>query len=355
MAVMDMAAIANPGRMMADGIPWPDFAAGTGELPEGVDWFDFWASRGDEYERFGQDALDRGDTITGGDALWHASLSHHYAQFMWFHDPARREAGQKTKAELYIRAAPHLVPAAERIEVPIDDTVIPGYLRLPRTQADGYPCVVLIGGLESTKEESLLFENLCLDRGVATFAMDGPGQGEMFFDVGMVPDFERYTSAVLDHLIDRPELDGSRIGVLGRSLGGYYAPRAAAGDHRFAACVAWGAAFDISDLDQMPPHTRAGFLYVTKKDSEEEAREQLRRSMDLRDLAPKLSCPMYLMHGRHDSIFSMHQVDLAREHFPADKIEIEIEENGDHCAHNMAAIVRPRMADWMARKLGAGR
>lgn len=354
MAELNMAAIANPGRMMADGIPWPDFAGATGELPEGVDWFDFWAARGDLYEQLGEDALERGDTISAGDWLWHASLSHHYAQFMWFHDPSRREAGQRKKAELYVRAAPHLTPAAERIEVPIDETVVPGYLRLPRIPADRHPCVVLIGGLESTKEESLLFENMCLDRGVATFAMDGPGQGEMFFDVGMVPDFERYTSAVLDHLVERPELDPARIGILGRSLGGYYAPRAAASDDRFAACVAWGAAFDISDLDQMPPHTRAGFLYVTKKDSEEEAREQLARSMDLRDVAGQLSCPLYLLHGMHDSIFSMHQVDLAREHFPADRIEIEIEQDGDHCAHNMAAIVRPRMADWIARRLGAG-
>jgi 2,6-dihydroxypseudooxynicotine hydrolase len=354
-AQTDMAAIANPGRMLGDGIPWPDFAAATSTLPDGTDWFDFWGSRGDAYERLGREALERGDTISAGNWLWHASLSWHYAQFMWFHDPARREAGQRRKTELYRDAAPHLVPPAERVDVPIDDTAVPGYLRLP-TEGDGpFPCVLILGGLESTKEESLLFENICLQRGLATLAMDGPGQGEMFFDVGLSPDFERYSSAMIDALVARPEIDGDRIGVVGRSLGGYYAVRAAACDPRLKACVAWGACFDISDLDDMPAHTRAGFLYVTREETEEAARERLRRSMDLRDVAGQLDRPTYVVHGVHDTIFSMRQVELLQEHVSPQVLEVDVEQDGDHCAHNMAAIVRPRMADWMARQLGACR
>lgn len=36
-------------------------------------------------------------------------------------------------------------------------------------------------------------------------------------------------------------------------------------------------------------------------------------------------------------------------------IEVVIEANGDHCAHNMGHLVRPRMADWLAAKLSAQR
>src|SRR5581483_4192079 len=161
----------------------------------------------------------------------------HYAQFMWFHDPVRRKAGQLRKVELYDRAAPYLEPPARRIEIEFEGSAIPGYLRLPPgpAPAGGWPCAVLIGGLESTKEESLLFEDLCLDRGVATFAFDGPGQGELFFQVKLQPDFERYTSAVVDELEQLPELDSHRLGVLGRSLGGFYAIRSAAHDPRLRA------------------------------------------------------------------------------------------------------------------------
>ena len=245
-APLSFEAILNRGRMLSDGIPFADIRAAEAVAADGsdVDWFDLWMARADFYEDLGTAAIEAGNGISGGEWLWNASLSAHYAQFMWFHDPARREAGQRRKVLLFDRAAPHFSRPGERIEIPLEGVAIPGYLRVPGPARDAgpVPCCVLIGGLESTKEESHLFENLCLTRGMATFAFDGPGQGELFFDVKLGPDFERYTSAVVDHLVDRDEIDADRIGVLGRSLGGHYAPRSAAADHRFAACCAWAAA-----------------------------------------------------------------------------------------------------------------
>jgi 2,6-dihydroxypseudooxynicotine hydrolase len=352
---MDVTPILNPGRMLADGIPYPDYARAVERVRAGDDWFELWSEVGERYERLGGEAQAAGNLVSAGEWLWQASLSFHYAQFMWFHDPARREAGQRRKVDLYKRAAPLLAPAAERIEVPIDATVIPGYLRLPAAASGARPpfaCVVLIGGLESTKEESCLFEAMCLRRGVATFAFDGPGQGEMFFDVGLVGDFERYVSAILDHLGERGDIDASRFGVAGRSLGAYYALRAAACDARLRACVSWGACFDIGpELDTMPPHTRAGFEYVTRIADPAAARAHLEESLDLSDVAGRLDRPVLVEHGRHDTIFSMRQVDLIRDAFSNAPLELVVEEDGDHCCHNMAAVVRPRMADWIAQKL----
>jgi 2,6-dihydroxypseudooxynicotine hydrolase len=346
----------NAGRMLSDGIAWYDLDGARAALARGEDWFDFWDARADAYERLGAAALDAGHGVSAGDWLWRAALCAHYAQFMWFHEPARREAGQHRKVALYQRAAPHLDPPAERVEIAFEGVTIPGYLRLPDGPGDGpHPCVVLIGGLESTKEESLRFEDLCLARGMATFAFDGPGQGELFFGAKLGPGFERYVSAVVDHLVDRPELDPSRFGVLGRSLGGHYAPRAAAADERFRVAVAWGACFDISDFDDMPEHTRNGFLYVTGIDDAEAGRDHLRRSLDLSAYADRMRAPLYVLHGRHDAIFSMRQVDLFREAFGHVPLTIEVEDDGDHCCHNMGQVVRPRMADWLADELSAPR
>jgi 2,6-dihydroxypseudooxynicotine hydrolase len=36
-------------------------------------------------------------------------------------------------------------------------------------------------------------------------------------------------------------------------------------------------------------------------------------------------------------------------------LEVQVEEDGDHCCHNMGHLVRPRMADWMADRLEAAR
>jgi 2,6-dihydroxypseudooxynicotine hydrolase len=213
------------------------------------------------------------------------------------------------------------------------------------------PCVVLIGGLESTKEESYLFEGMCLRRGLAPLAFDGPGQGELFFTRKLVGDFERYVSAVVDHLEATESVDAGRLGVLGRSLGGYYAVRSAACEPRLRACVAWGACFDMADFDAMPPHTRDGFVYVTGIDDRDAARAHLEEAIDLAPVAGDVRCPTYVLHGHHDVIFSMDQVDKLREQVTNAPLEIDVEPDGDHCCHNMGPIVRPRMADWMARAL----
>jgi 2,6-dihydroxypseudooxynicotine hydrolase len=286
--------------------------------------------------------------VSAGEWLWQASLSFHYAQFMWFHDPARRERGQRRKVELYNRAAPHFVPAAERFEIPFEQTTIPGFLRLPPGEQPetGWPCVLLLGGLESTKEESYGFENLCLRRGLATFAFDGPGQGELFFDVKLEPRFERYTSAVIDRLEQRGDLDKSRLGVLGRSLGGFYALRSGAGDDRLRAVVGWGFFHDMEDFEEMPEHTQEGFLYVTGG-----SKDQLMAALDLADVAADLRTPTLLLNGRNDPIFPSRQMEKTIAALVNAPKDVVIEPEGDHCCHNMGNIVRPRMADWLARQL----
>lgn len=347
--------ILHGGRMLADGIPFPDYQEAAAKIGSLEEWFDFWAAKGEAYEELGDRALAAGNSLSGGEWLWQAALSWHYAQFMWFHDPSRRERGQRHKVELYNRAAPHLLPAAERIELPFEGCTVPGFLRLPVGQSPpaGWPCALLLGGLESTKEESRLFEELCLRRGLATFAFDGPGQGELFFEVKLQPEFERYASAVLDHLVSRRELDAERIGVIGRSLGGHYALRSAAADARLKACVAWGFFFDMSDFDTMPSHTQDGFVYVTGLEEREAGRSYLQKALDLGDVAGQLRVPTLLLNGRHDPIFPPHQVHLVLSALERAPTEVVIEEQGDHCCHNLAPVVRPRMADWLVNALRA--
>jgi 2,6-dihydroxypseudooxynicotine hydrolase len=341
----------NRGRMLADGVPWADIQQAEGMIDGGGDWHGYWMGRAGEYEALGREALAAGFDLSGGEWLWRACLSAHYAQFLWFHEADRREAGQHRKVALYREAAAYLRPASQRIEVPFEGATIPGYLRLPAEGHGPYPCVLLIGGLESTKEESYLFENMCLRRGLATFSFDGPGQGELFFDVKLRGDFERYTSAVVDALIERDEVDGDRLGVLGRSLGGHYAPKSAACDQRLKACVAWGACFDLEDLETMPARTREGFIYVTGIEDRDEAKRHLREAIDLSAVAAEIRCPLYVLHGALDTIFSVRQAEKFQQHATSAQLEVVLEEHGDHVCHNMSELVRPRMADWLAAHL----
>ena len=140
-------------------------------------------------------------------------------------------------------------------------------------------------------------------------------------------------------------------GVLGRSLGGYYAVRSAAADDRLRACIAWGFFYDMSDCDSMPPHTQQGFVYVTGRDGFAEGNVYLQEALSLGDLAGRLRTPTVLLNGRHDPIFPPRQTELVVEALRDAPADVVIEEAGDHCCHNMGHLVRPRMADWLANAL----
>ena len=105
--------------------------------------------------------------------------------------------------------------------------------------------MILFGGLDTTKEDAFEFSRYFLQRGVATFAFDGPGQGEVFEHMNARMDFERVVGAVLDRLGDRADLDSGRFGVVGRSTGGHWACRAAALEPRIRAVAAWGLIYDL--------------------------------------------------------------------------------------------------------------
>ena len=337
----------NWGRLTLDGIPYADLSEAA-ERGSKTTWLEFWLAKADSYEALADEALVQGHTISAGEWLWLSSLCCQYGQFLWS-DERTRDA-QARKAMLYARAAPYLRPPAERIDLPYKDVVIPGYLRLPLGRQDKVPCVVLLGGLESTKEESYLFENLLLARGVATFAFDGPGQGEMWEQLEVQPDFDRYTSFVADYLGTRAELDPGNLGVLGRSLGGHYALRSASADARFRACVSWGGFVYMDRWEARSDATRERWRYVTKAATQAEAREKTERIIDCRTLLPDLRAPTYILHGALDPI-PIRQVDVLRSLAIHAPLTIEIKPAGDHCCHNLGPAPRVAMADWIADRL----
>lgn len=100
--------------------------------------------------------------------------------------------------------------------------------------------VVAFGGFDSLVEEFHPIWRGLADAGFDVVAFDGPGQGGARTVHGLVHthDWERPVAAVLDHL----GLD--RVALLGMSMGGHWAVRAAAHEPRVAAVVAWSPVFD---------------------------------------------------------------------------------------------------------------
>lgn len=342
---------AHSGRFVGDGVAVTDLQEVTKVVQDWSQWYRAWTVLGDKYEDLAKESLAEGAHVSAGEFFWSASLAYQYAQFLWFHDPREREEGQRRKQELYLQAAPYLVPKAERFDLPLGGYTIPGYLRLPPGPGP-FPCVILLGGLESTKEESYLFEQMCLRRGLATCTFDGPGQGEMFFQVELKPDFERYCSRVIDYLETQPDINVQRLGALGRSLGGYFAVRSAVFDPRLIACACWGAFFDLSWWENISPLTQDGFIYITKIRDKQAAVRYLTDTINLAGTAEKLNCSLYVLHGGQDTVIpgaQSERLEMATRHLKDRTFDIEPE--GNHCCHNIYPIVRSHMADWLVSRL----
>jgi 2,6-dihydroxypseudooxynicotine hydrolase len=337
-------------RMHGDGVAAPDIRTLKSSIATWDEWLPAWSALAEQYESTADQTLREGASITAGEDYWQAAICWHYGQFLWFHRPDERREAQDRKVALYKKSSGLLSPPAERIDIPFEGTQIPAYLRLPDPEGPN-PCVILLGGLESTKEESYHFENACLRRGLATMAFDGPGQGEYFFQRPLVGDFERYTSAVADYLVQRPEIDSEKLAVIGRSLGGYYSVRSCVFDERFKACVAFGALFDVKHIDDLHPLVQQGFRHITGIADKEEAEATLEKLIDLEEVAPRLETPLYLLHGALDHLIPVSQAHRLASLATRSEKKIVIEPDGGHCGHNIYHRVRRPMIDWVATRL----
>jgi pimeloyl-ACP methyl ester carboxylesterase len=112
------------------------------------------------------------------------------------------------------------------------------------------PVLIVHGGFDSTLEE--LFSSAAapaLERGYNCLTFEGPGQGGVIRKQG-IPfryDWEKVVAPVIDYAIRRKKefgIDVNRIALMGISMGGYLAARAAAFDNRISACILNDGVYD---------------------------------------------------------------------------------------------------------------
>jgi len=207
-----------------------------------------------------------------------------------------------------------------------------------------------VPGLDSSKEELYAIENDFLRRGMATLAVDGPGQSENAPRFPIRPDWGPVIGALLDGLRERKDVDLGRVGLMGISMGGIYGPRAAAVEKRLRAIVALAGPYDLSECwPALNPLTRGGYVFYTKSRDENEAFEKA-KTLTLRDVLDKVTCPLLVIHGARDRLFPPEQAErIARE---ARKATLLMYPDGNHVCNNIAYKYRPAMADWLHDQLG---
>ena len=340
-------------RFVSNGVPLTDFQEVTAGLQRWEDWCQAWSDRAGIHEKLGREALAQGYRLTASQHLTTAAVCYHFGKFMFVNDIATMRKAHDKAIECRQLALPHLSPPGERVEIPYQGGSLAGILRKPRTPGP-HPVLVMAMGLDSTKEEMDNYEVTFLARGIATLSFDGPGQGEAEYALPIRGDYEVAVKAVVDWLETRKDVDAERVGMWGVSFGGYYAPRAAAFEPRLKACISLAGPFDLFDIwEGLPELTREAFRVRSHLKTAAEARE-FAKTLSLKAVARQITCPIYIVAGKLDRIIP-YQAAEQMAAAVSGPVELQVIQDGNHVANNRAYAYRPRTADWMAERLGAGK
>jgi dienelactone hydrolase len=333
-------------RFVQAGVDYNDFVATTSRIDTWEQWLDAWCENGDMHASL---AADAGSRLSAGEAWARATVAYHFAKFVWVVDPERSRAAADQAVAAMARVHEHLDPGAERVELPLDGGRVVGNLRRPPGEGQP-PLVLLVPGLDSTKEEFFKLESVFLDRGMATLSMDGPGQGESGYDLPIRPDYDVAVTAVLDAIAGRSDVDLERVGLLGVSLGGYYAPRVLAFEPRVKAGVGLSGPYRFSDIwDTVPPQTRETFVAKSFASDDEEGRAKA-AELDLGGVAERIEQPYLAVTGKLDRLIPWEQTERAAREAPNGVFLLH--EDGNHGCANVPYKTRPVAADWLREQLG---
>ena len=362
-----------------------------GDITEGDydSWHDEWLATADRVSAEAEKMLADGHRISARDGLMRANNYYRAAEFFLHGNPAdpRIDHAYQRSRECFATAAALFDPPIEPVEIPYEGTILRGYFYpAARTGTQPRPTMILHSGFDGTCEEMHWIGAAAgRERGYHVLTFDGPGQPAARRLEGLVfrPDWENVISPVIDWLLERAEVDPARIGLLGASMGGLLAPRAAAFEDRLAACVAFDGVYDLglTATNNIPaPRAEAEAMlragsapeldaaieqmvaanpvirwatthgqYVMGVDS---PREFLASYCDytLADgIAEKISCPTLVCHAEEDLFFDG-QPELLFDHLTCEKAYFEFtdaEGAGAHCHTGAQRLAFARVYDWL--------
>lgn len=331
-------------------------------------WIKEWTGMAQRVERLADEAADKGRDLTAGGAYFRASMYYFSGgRFIPLNDPNEKVTFNKVVSS-FAKSVQLCHPQVERVEIPYENTILPAYYYpADKKKADPCPAVVFFGGLDSTKEMLLPGGIELSRRGIACLTVDGPGQGEALrlLRIPSRHDYEVPAASAVDYLETRSDIDPDRIGIMGWSMGGYYAPRAAAFEKRFKACVAWGAHYDYhaswvrrrKSLESggteasTPIYTLPLVMGV---ESMEEAMEKV-KAFTLEGVAEKITCPMLITHGERDNIAPVETAYLLYEKVGSKKKHLKIftaaEGGCQHIQYDNRTLGVTYVSDWLKENL----
>ena len=338
-------------------------------------WFREWAREAQDLEEKGRAHLAGGHRATAGGYLRRAANYYHVGERFLQPKSAGLEAYRRG-VDCFRDAAGLIArPRIEHLEIPFEGKALPALLVHPERpgRSGPAPAMIYFDGFDVTKEIQY-FKGVAdlAERGIACLIVDGPGNGESvrFRDLYLRHDTESYATVCYEFLAARADIDPKRIGVMAISLGGYYAPRAAAFESRFACCVAWGAQWDYHaiwkarfeklDQNKLPSLSVPWqhLLWILNVQTRDEALKKL-EPFCLDGVVGKIASPFLMLHGEGDEQISLalaqHCFDRVGSKTKTLKVFTREEGGYHHCQIDNVSIGLAYMWDWLDAVLEPGR
>jgi len=348
-------------------------------------WYEEWQNTAQRIETIGGNCLEKRHKISAREAFLRAHNYYRTAEFFLLGKDSRRSENFAKSVSTFEQAMQLLDSHFEIVHIPYEGSYLKGYfygaIDYDKNQAVSRPTLLFIGGYDSTLQE-LYFCGAApaIKRGYNCLLFECPGQGEALRAQHMYMryDAEVPVGAAIDYLETRKDTDINKIALLGMSLGGYFAPRAAAFDERIKACIAFNVFYDTyeSTLNQNPQLEKILSLPAEEKEKvlikAEENNSNLRwmlnngrwvfglqhryevfeemKKASLKGVAEKIKCPILLTMGESDHFVSQDQLKALVDSIHApNTIRIFTKEEGaeEHCQEGNHALFHQVMFDWL--------
>ena len=361
----DMIERAGPQKHPMEGTQLEDVRRACNRLQslDGDHWGKVWSEIAQPYAEAGEREERSGNRA---EAERNYFLAYNYFRLGRFAVPnaPEKKAAHRASVENFVKASRYFDCPVETVSIPFagrdgEGSEIPVYLRKPEGRVRP-PVLISHGGVDSFKEEAASRASPYLARGMAVLAMDMPGTGQCPILGNQSP--ERLYDAVISYVQSRKDLDGSRIGLQGRSFGGYWATRIAhAEPTRLAAAVCWGGGahygFQVDwqpKCRYVPLHLGNDDLVVTRAHAFgiHNYEEWLRfvPSLSLLDMGvlDKPCAPLLVVNGKNDLNWPLEDIYILLEHGSPKTVRLF---PGGHMGHTPQTI--PTVVDWLAGRLNA--